>query len=556
MFELLPRATVLALLDLQLACVGANRTEAPPSGAECAVRADHDDGSVRVANEAHGYAMELPSGFAVDCEGDGAFAELGMLSADYEQPSVGLVNVLLMVVATESGEDAHARLLEQFGGLDRESFGIAAGDVEVIAATAGGRELRCYGGPARGVLERSHYYACTAIEQRGDGAVLGSVVRILASGEEWRINGDASVQMIHTLSRAWTLTPSPEAHAAREARGCAERFGVEPDALASACGFGPLLAQTELQTYCELQYATSSGDPGPVVTLREFRNRDADAAWSLHRASFGETPEETFAELPGIRGSHWSSFAGYRWAFLPGWSHARRIGWFESDCDLARMMPVLQGMIDAPQPEPEPAPRWTPSTDVSDSLASSYGARTNLDLANLDTRELPMTAKKIIITLLSAAARNDEALVQRLLSPGAGFGLPDRREFEAWPIAEGDNLSIFVEALRSVASRFPADAKFNCEPIKPKYIDGVARGEHPMWCSYISADGFDLLVFRLLAINGVAHVDYVGMFETQPTSTSQVPIPALSKSMEPLPPLTPDAVKLITPSRPSPASPP
>ena len=216
-------------------------------------------------------------------------------------------------------------------------------------------------------------------------------------------------------------------------------------------------------------------------------------------------------------------------------------------------MPVLQTMAQAPQPTRESAPAWVASPAVSDSLASRYGARSDLDLGGLSPRELPSRAKKLIVTLLAGVARNDEALVRSLLAPDAGFGVPDRREFNAWPIAEGDNFATFMAALRGVASRFPADASFSCPPIHAKFIDAVARGEHPMWCSYTSADQLDLLVFRLLVINGVGYVDYVGMFETQPTSTVPLPLPELSDERwtePPIPPLAPgDPPQLPSPTR-------
>lgn len=548
-------ATLFALLcsGPLLACAsGQGRESASASGA-CLVQTAAD-GSLHVASEAHGYALSLPPGFSVDCEVDEAS---GMMSADYEQPSVGRINVLLMALPGTDVEDGHALLTEQFHEFDSESFGIASEGVQTIA---GDRVLRCYGGPAGGEFEASHYYACTSVEPRNGGALLGSVVRIIASNEEWQLNGDASMQMIQALARAWTpsLEPGPDAAAPSRGptSGCADQLGVDPQAIATACGFGPVLAQARLQTYCELQFSTPTGQPGAVVTLREFRHRDADAAWSLHRLGFGETPGESWAELPGIRGSHWSSFAGYRWAYVPGWTHARRIGWFEADCNPSRMMPVLHAMAGVPQPVSQPAPRWAPSPGVIDNLASHYGARTDLVLGELeqpDARVLPYRAKKLIVMLMAAAARRDEALARSLLSPGAGFGLPDRREFDGWPIAERDNLATLLAALGGVASRFPADAHFTCPPIPPDFEDEIARGEHPMWCSFVSADGLDLLVFRLLAIDGLGYVDYVGMFEAQPTSPLSLPIPELSQARStepPIPPLTPNARReLPTPRR-------
>lgn len=61
----------------------------------------------------------------------------------------------------------------------------------------------------------------------------------------------------------------------------------------------------------------------------------------------------------------------------------------------------------------------------------------------------------------------------------------------------------------------------------------LACGALGMWCSYISADGLDLLVFRLHTIDGRGQVEYVGMFETWPTE-------AIELAPNEPPPPTPD----------------
>jgi hypothetical protein len=321
-----------------------------------------------------------------------------------------------------------------------------------------------------------------------------------------------------------------------QALGCAGRFGVDPDALRSACGLGPLISHDELGSACELYYAGTDGQPDSVFTFREHRNRAPEQAWALHQASFAEGIDTgSFAE---IEGSHWHRDQGYRWAYLPGWTHGRRVSWYEADCAPERMLPVLRSVVSAPQPEPAMPPRWQPLADAPalvESLSSRYGARDDLGLEALGERELPTLAKKIIVALLSAAARNDLATLRGLLGLNASFGLPDRREFDAWPVDNFGSIETFAANLDLVAGRFDAEASFSCPALRPQHIDAVTRGALPMWCFYQSADGLDLIVFRLRTTDGRGQVEYVGMFETQPTEQIK-----LGPSEPPPPPMTPD----------------
>lgn len=183
--------------------------------------------------------------------------------------------------------------------------------------------------------------------------------------------------------------------------------------------------------------------------------------------------------------------------------------------------PVLGAMATAPQPKPDLAPRWArpepPTGVLAESLSSRYGARDDLRLEDLDERELPTLAKKLVVALLSAAAREDIATVRGLLAPNASFGLPDRREYDAWPLDDTASLETFTANLDLVAQRFDAEAAFSCPALQREHIDAVTRGAQPMWCFFTSADGLDLLTFRLRTIDGRGQVEYVGMFEAAPT---------------------------------------
>jgi hypothetical protein len=329
-----------------------------------------------------------------------------------------------------------------------------------------------------------------------------------------------------------TAPPAPDL----SAFGCAGRFGVDPNALKSACGLGPLISHDDLGYVCELRYADTDSQENVVFMLREHRNRDPEQAWALHQAGFPTGIE--IGSFADIDGSHWHRQENYRWVYLPGWKTARRIGWSEPDCAPERMLPVLRAVVIAPEPKRILPPRWQPdgSSKPAESLSSLYGARTDLGLDALGERELPTLAKRLVIALISAAARDDLDTIRGLLGPGASFGLPDRREYEAWPLDNDANLEVFAANLNLVATRFDAEAGFSCPPVQPEHTDDVTRGARPMWCSYVSADGLDVLAFRLHTIDGRGQVEYVGMFETRPTE------PLVLPPTEPSPPpITPDS---------------
>lgn len=115
----------------------------------------------------------------------------------------------------------------------------------------------------------------------------------------------------------------------------------------------------------------------------------------------------------------------------------------------------------------------------------------------------------------AAAARSDIRLPPSPAPP------PTPRSPAAWPLDTEASVENFAANLDFVARRFD-EAKFDCPALPREHIDDVTRGAIGMWCAYLSADGLDLLEFRLRTIDGRGQVEYVGMFETPPTSVVQL----------------------------------
>lgn len=201
------------------------------------------------------------------------------------------------------------------------------------------------------------------------------------------------------------------------------------------------------------------------------------------------------------------------------------------------------------------------------SLLASYASRKSTTPDKRADWTLPTNAKTLIVELLIAAAHDDAVGVKALMTPGARFGLPDRGELLARAIYQHDDLLglEFLTQFREVTSRLGKRASFNCRPMQPGWELLVAGGAEPMWCTYTSADGFDLLVFRLVTEGGEARVDYVGYMPERPTGYVRVanigdrpPTTPFIKTAPLLeaPPLMPDASSPVVeePARPVPPS--
>ncbi|HVI03141.1 MAG TPA: hypothetical protein VM869_30805, partial [Enhygromyxa sp.] len=146
-------------------------------------------------------------------------------------------------------------------------------------------------------------------------------------------------------------------------RCCPSDYGFDPTLARDACGFAEYLGESE-ELACVHRFRASDGQLHelritPVVEL------ELDDAVALHELSAG--PSEAPAQSPELR---WSSADGRRWAFVPGWSIVRRLGWDEAACAADRMLPVLARMR-AADDDPSaaiPLPRLHDDTPRDESL--------------------------------------------------------------------------------------------------------------------------------------------------------------------------------------------
>jgi hypothetical protein len=104
-----------------------------------------------------------------------------------------------------------------------------------------------------------------------------------------------------------------------------------------------------------------------------------------------------------------------------------------------------------------PAPRGLPegsAEGLPEHLLHEYTAREAAPSAEIRTWDLPAKAKRLVVELLISAAHDDTSRLPELMTEQSRWGVPDRREFDARPVFDGDAGRVFLDTLRGAASRF------------------------------------------------------------------------------------------------------
>ena len=195
-------------------------------------------------------------------------------------------------------------------------------------------------------------------------------------------------------------------------------------------------------------------------------------------------------------------------------------------CDPADAVIPEHWVVEAP-PTHEPRPMPQPSDEGLDeegSLLASYADRSPNKIEELEAWMLPFQARAAIAELLILTADDDPMRLRRLMTRNARWGFPDRRQLQAEPIyTKDDPLGLeFLTAFRQATSRFKKRAHFNLEPL-PGFEMFAATGAEPVWCSYSSDDGLDIIGIRMIVEDGHVKIDYIGFFVDRPTGQIRVP---------------------------------
>jgi hypothetical protein len=306
-------------------------------------------------------------------------------------------------------------------------------------------------------------------------------------------------------------------------RCCPSGYGFDPEIARTSCGFETYLGESE-ELACVHRFRAADGE------LHELRitpilDLDLAAAVALHEqgtTQIGEPPES----LPELR---WSAVDGRRWAFVPGWSIVRRVGWDEAACAPERMLPVLARMHEAPRDGAAAValPRLHDDDPRDQSPTEPSLLALPFEAHELGQHPLPRDAEQLVLDLLRAAVTEDLQSFAALLEPDARIGLPDPRQLGARAILAGHGPALAVQQLLAGAARFPVNAALHCPALGRRVQPGVTRGELLMWCFWISDDGLDLLAFGLRGrvIDGEAdgRVAYIGVFPVRPEALLLLP---------------------------------
>lgn len=306
------------------------------------------------------------------------------------------------------------------------------------------------------------------------------------------------------------------------ARCCPSDYGFEPQLALEVCGFAEYLGESE-ELACVHRFR---GDDGQLHELRitPIVDLELEQAVALHEQTTEPTGAPT--ELPAIR---WSAAEGRRWAFVPGWSIVRRLGWDEAGCAPERMLPVLARMHEVTD-DPAAAivlPRLHDEPGSEPLLAASLLARTHAAPQTNARYPLPRRAAQLVDELLRTAIVDDREAFTALLEPDARIGLPDRRQLGARAMLGADGPAAAMQQLRDAAARFPLATPLHCPSLDRRVEPAVARGEALMWCLFVSDDGLDVLAFglrgRTREHEADARVAYVGVFPVRPAAALTVP---------------------------------
>jgi hypothetical protein len=304
---------------------------------------------------------------------------------------------------------------------------------------------------------------------------------------------------------------------------CESSYGFDPELAARSCDFAEYLGESE-ELACVHRFVDRRGLMHEL-RLTPIIGLDFESAIALHESGEFE-PSHTAGYLPARADAWLSQSPARQWALLSGWSATRRLTWTTDACDPEAMLPVLVAMADAPEQAdletPLPRLEFGDPAAISDSLLDRHAA-----ISPAATRHpLPDHAAALIEATLHAVAHERLEEFVAHIDPSARWGLPDRREIAGRPILADGGVAA-MDALRRAAARLPESLPLHCPQLDRRTVPLVRRGEATMWCTWVSEDRLDVLVFELRGRIDAGEADgeivYLGLFPDAPQQPVIVP---------------------------------
>ncbi|MCA9711976.1 MAG: hypothetical protein KDK70_39435 [Myxococcales bacterium] len=137
---------------------------------------------------------------------------------------------------------------------------------------------------------------------------------------------------------------------------CKGELGFDVETVQQACGLDVYLGES-FRFSCG--YYFHQGNDTRWLRLSMVPEATAKEAAEHHDRKMTETLGDRYqpsVPVPGIEGAWWSQHEQYRWAFLPGWDHARLLSFTDDACSDEGIKKVMAQII-AAKPAPEGAPR-------------------------------------------------------------------------------------------------------------------------------------------------------------------------------------------------------
>jgi hypothetical protein len=137
---------------------------------------------------------------------------------------------------------------------------------------------------------------------------------------------------------------------------CEAELGFDVETVQAACGHGTYLGES-FRSSCGYYFHHEQGPRW--FRLSKLPETTAKQAAEHHDRKLTETLGEQYhpsTPVPGLEGAYWSRHEKYRWAFLPGWDHARQLSWEDTSCSDEGVVKVMAQLI-AARPAPAHAQR-------------------------------------------------------------------------------------------------------------------------------------------------------------------------------------------------------